>query len=209
MVGPVSMPEVRAILHLYGVAGNCDIWPLSEAKPRHRKFLCHDDRCARGRAMGTEDKQADQSSTFPRRFLRSLIDVSPPALLASAVQFGFVYLVALALNSGCQLALGTGSASCSLDLFNSAASFLPALTFWIVAIVLSVAIILLIPMIWYSLPILAVGVIVYVATLLPAWFGTIFFVLGLVAIVYGWYKLARKLGIDAGSRGGPSDPRLM
>ena len=129
--------------------------------------------------------------SFLRKLLRNLFDLSPAALAASLIQFGVLLAVASGLQMGCAALLSQGT--CTEKLFSTATGVLPTLTFWLVTIVCSIVVLLLVPILWFSIPVsLAVGV-VYVATLMPTWIGYAMMPIGFVIPVTCWLLMAKKI----------------
>ncbi|MDP9872351.1 hypothetical protein [Agrobacterium tumefaciens] len=141
--------------------------------------------------MNVSDHVQAEKPSFLRKVVRNLFDVSPAALVASFIQFGVLFTVAWALNASCEAMLS--KQQCVENILNTATGILPTLTFWVVAIVCSIAVLLLAPILWFSIPVsLAVGVF-YVATLMPTWIGYALLPIGLGIPFTCWIMMAKKL----------------
>jgi len=130
---------------------------------------------------------------FLVKFVRNLFDVSPPALAASAVQFGIVLGIAWLLQNGCLAMWGAKNGYCNEDLFSNAAGVLPTVTFWVVAILLSIVAFLLMPILWVSIPFALILGITSLGSILPSWCGiflvTIGFCIAIAFLAYGAWKV--------------------
>ncbi|UXT43225.1 hypothetical protein FY137_18315 [Agrobacterium tumefaciens] len=129
--------------------------------------------------------------SFFKKLLRNLFDLSPAALAASLIQFGILLAVASGLQMGCEAWLSQDT--CTENLFSTATGVLPTLTFWVITIVCSIVVLLLVPILWFSIPVsLAVGVF-YIATLMPTWIGYALMPIGFVIPVTCWLLMAKKI----------------
>lgn len=141
--------------------------------------------------MKSSDHMEAEKPSFLRKVVRNLFDLSPAALVASFIQFCVLFAVAWALKSSCEAMLS--KQKCVENILNTATGILPTLTFWVVAIGCSIVVLLLVPILWFSIPVsLAVGVF-YVATLVPSWIGYALMPIGLGIPVACWIFMAQRV----------------
>lgn len=129
--------------------------------------------------------------SFLRKLLRNLFDLSPAALAASLIQFGVLLAVASGLQMGCSAWLSQDT--CTENLFSTATGVLPTLTFWVVTIVCSILVLLLIPILWFSIPVSLAASVFYIATLVPTWVGYALLPIGFGIPVACWILMAQKV----------------
>lgn len=130
---------------------------------------------------------------FLRAVWRQVFDVRPAALVASLLQFGIVYWVGSALFVVCANVPSHLTLYCKPGAFEFVGSALPSIVFWGVAILLSVFLLLLVPIAWFSIPAVLVLIALYLASFLPSPLSTIGAVGGVGFVIWIWYKFVHKV----------------
>jgi len=138
--------------------------------------------------MSDEPEETPQG--FPQRVIKNLFDVSPAALVASAIQFSVVLAVAWGLNEACSWHFSSGF--CETGAVGIAPGILPTLTFWVITIALSIATLFLVPILWFSIPFSACIGLLYIAKLAPVWIGYPLIPIALAVPTVCWILMTRK-----------------
>lgn len=142
---------------------------------------------------------------FVRRVAKQVFDLSPAALLGSTIQFLAILGLGKLAQKGCSLIDETKiQAVCNAESIGYLSNAIPAVALWFVVVAVALAIVVIIPGVWYLMPFVGIGLSIFLAHITPQPFSFLIGAGGIIGSVLAYIALIQR--VFPGHIGGSGKP---